>query len=148
VIALDTNVLVSAHRQDVPLHQRAAVAVRKLVEGRASWAIPLPCIGEFLSVVTGGRVFGRPSTVAQALAQLDAWVASPSATLLGETPATWPVLRDLVRDGNITGRRVHDARIAAICLGHGVRELWTADRDYGRFPALRTRNPLTAQGRG
>jgi len=23
-----------------------------------------------------------------------------------------------------------------------VRELWTADRDFSRFPRLRTRNPL------
>jgi predicted nucleic acid-binding protein len=39
---------------------------------------------------------------------------------------------------------VHDARIAALCLQHGVRELWSADRDFNRFPALRTRNPLVA----
>lgn len=143
MIALDTNVLVTAHRQDLAGHQRAAAAVRSLVEDRVRWSIPLPCVGEFLSVVTGGRVLERPSTPTEALAQLDAWVASPTVTLLGETPATWPALRGLVRDGNITGRRVHDARIAAICLANGVRELWTADRDYGRFPALRTRNPLT-----
>ena len=37
---------------------------------------------------------------------------------------------------------VHDARVAALCIAHGVTELWTADRDFGRFPDLVTRNPL------
>jgi predicted nucleic acid-binding protein len=42
----------------------------------------------------------------------------------------------------VTGPLVQDARIAALCLQHGVRELWTADRDFSRFPALGVRNPL------
>jgi predicted nucleic acid-binding protein len=54
------------------------------------------------------------------------------------------VLRDCLapEDLSFAGAQVHDARIAALCLHHGVTELWTADRDFGRFPELRTRNPL------
>jgi len=44
--------------------------------------------------------------------------------------------------GQIVGPRVHGARIAALCLQHGVRELWTADRDFSRFPQVKTLNPL------
>ena len=44
--------------------------------------------------------------------------------------------------GQVSGPLVHDARIAALCVSHGVHELWTADRDFGRFPALQVRNPL------
>jgi predicted nucleic acid-binding protein len=44
----------------------------------------------------------------------------------------------------VVGNKVHDARVAAICLGHGVRELWSADRDFSYFPDVRTRNPLVA----
>ena len=85
-----------------------------------------------------------------ALDQVDIWVESPSLSLLGESAGTWPLLRELLIVAAVTGARVHDARIAAICLAHSVRELWTADRDYGRFPTLRTRNPLTRnlKGRG
>ena len=57
-------------------------------------------------------------------------------------PRFWPALADLLADGKIVGPSVHDARIAALCLAHGVRELWTADRDFSRYPALRTINPL------
>jgi predicted nucleic acid-binding protein len=53
-------------------------------------------------------------------------------------------LRHQIVSGRIAGPRVHDARIAALCLAHGVRELWTADRDFSRFPSLATSNPLAA----
>jgi len=49
-----------------------------------------------------------------------------------------------VTETKVAGPRIHDARIAAVCLAHGVTELWTADRDFSRFPALRTRNPCVA----
>lgn len=141
MIAVDTNVLVLAHRRDADLHERAGAAVRELAESGVRWALPWPCLGEFHSVVTG-RHYDPPSTPQQAVDQIDAWCASPGLTVLGENTSTWSALRGLLLDTGLRGPRVHDARIAAICLSHGVRELWTADRDYGRFPALRTRNPL------
>jgi uncharacterized protein len=61
---------------------------------------------------------------------------------LSETAGYWPVLQRLLLSGQITGAKVHDARIAALCLSHGVSELWSADRDFSRFPDLKTRNPL------
>lgn len=97
---------------------------------------------EFLSIVTHPRIFTVPSTTSQATAQVDAWLESPSVVLLGEDGSYWSTLRELVRAAKIVGPRIHDARIAALCLRHGIQELWSADRDFGRFPALRVRNPL------
>jgi toxin-antitoxin system PIN domain toxin len=142
VIAVDTNILVYAHRRESPWHDVAARAVLDLAESGRPWALPWPCVGEFLSVSTNARLFERPSLVEEAVQQVDHWAESPSMHWLGESPSTWPVLADLLRTASVGGARVHDARIAAICLAHGVRELWTADRDYGRFPILRIRNPL------
>jgi uncharacterized protein len=62
--------------------------------------------------------------------------------VISEGETYWIELSRLVLDGKIAGPVVHDARIAALCLSHGVRELWSADRDFSRFPRLRTRNPL------
>lgn len=42
--------------------------------------------------------------------------------------------------GKITGPKLHDARIAAICKSHGVRELWSAGRDFSRMPGDRVTN--------
>jgi hypothetical protein len=116
--------------------------VRGLAEGRARWALPWPCIHEFIAIVTHPRIFSPPTPLAAALDQVDAWLESPVVTTLAESPGYWERLRDQLKSGAVAGARVHDARIAALCLHHGVRELWTADRDFSRFPRLAVRNPL------
>lgn len=146
MIAVDTNVLVYAHRRDADGHARAAACLSALAAGRAPWAIPWPCLHEFVAIATHPRIYAPPSTAEQALAQVEAWLESPSLTLLSEDEAYWPTLRTLLRGAAIAGPAVHDARIAALCVRHGVTELWTADRDFGRYPALRVRNPLVGEG--
>jgi uncharacterized protein len=142
VIAVDTNILIYAHRRDSTFHEAAAAQVRTLVEEGERWALPWTCVGEFYSVATHARFYDPPSTPDQAIRQIDIWLESPTLSVLRETSGTWSALRRLLSEVQVTGPRVHDARIAALCIAHGVRELWTADRDYGRFPGLRTRNPL------
>jgi len=142
VIAVDTNILVYAHRADSEWHDRAALHLRELAEGRAPWAITWPCIHEFLAIVTHPRIYNPPTPVAVALDQVDAWLESPSLVLLMEGGGYWGVLREILETGRVVGPRIHDARIAALCRVHGVRELWTADRDFSRFPSLFSRNPL------
>jgi len=97
---------------------------------------------EFFSVATHPRIRDPPSTSEQACAQVGAWLGSPSVVLIGEGSTHWATLRVLLSDGKVAGPLVHDARIAALCLAHGVTELWTINRDFSRFPALETRNPL------
>ena len=142
MIAVDTNILVHAHRRDAPFFDRARTALSGLAGHGLPWSIPWPAVAEFYCVTTNRKLFERPSTPEQAVEQVDIWAESPGLTLLGEIGVAWMVLREALLAGKITGPVVYDARIAAICLSHGVRELWTADRDYGRFPALRVRNPL------
>jgi toxin-antitoxin system PIN domain toxin len=142
VIAVDTTILVYAHRVDSEFHDTAAARVRELAEGRAPWALPWPCVHEFFSVVTHPRIYQPASTADEAISQLDAWLDSPSVVPISEGEMYWPILAGLLADGKIAGPAVHDARVAALCMACGVRELWTADRDFSRFPALRTANPL------
>jgi len=142
VIAVDTNLLVYAHREDVDWHGAAYACIKQLAEGTTPWAIPWPCIHEFLAIATHPRIYAPPTPTDKALEQVDAWMESPSLVLLGETDGYWPYLRKLVQSGRIAGPMVHDARVASLCMQHGVREIWTADRDFGRFPGVRVRNPL------
>jgi toxin-antitoxin system PIN domain toxin len=142
VIALDTNILVYAHREDSPWHTAAAEAVRELAEGSRAWAIPAPCLHEFLAIVTHPRVYRPPTPLAAAVDQVDAWRESPSLVVLGETEGYWDRLRTVLVAARLQGPQIHDARVAALCLHHNVDELWTADRDFSRFPDLRVRNPL------
>lgn len=142
MIAVDTNILVYAHRGDAPWHDKAAAAVRTLAEGRAAWALPWPCVHEFIAIVTHPRIFKTPSPLAAALDQVAAWLESPSAVLIAEGEGYWAELRSTLAESRISGPLVHDARIASLCAHHGVSTLWSADRDFGRFPKLTTVNPL------
>ncbi|MBK6848607.1 MAG: PIN domain-containing protein [Proteobacteria bacterium] len=142
MIAVDTNILVYAHREDSPWFSAASACLGRLAEGRARWAIPWPCLCEFFAVVTHPRVYQPPTPGDAALEQIDAWLESPTLVVLGESRAHWSELRRLVQSAKLSGSQIHDARIAALCLQHGVRELWSADRDFGRFPQLDCRNPL------
>ena len=144
MIAVDTNILVYAHREDSEWHDTADRAVRQLAEGPAAWAIPWPCVHEFLAITTHPRIFKTPTPLPIALDQVEAWLEAPSLITLAEDAGYWLVFRGLVSQARVSGPRVHDARVAALCLAHDVRELWTADRDFSAFPALRVRNPLVA----
>ncbi len=146
MIALDTNILVYAHREDSPFHEAAFRRVAELAEGPAVWAIPWPCLHEFLAIVTHPRIYAPPTPLPQALDQVDAWVESPNLALLTESPAHWPALRVLLANGHLEGAQVHDARVAALCRQHGVRELWSADRDLSRFAGVAVVNPLVSEG--
>jgi hypothetical protein len=123
VIAVDTNILVYAHREESEWHEQAERAVRGLAEGAATWAIPWPCVHEFLAITTHPRIFRAPSPLEVALDQIDAWFESPSIVMLAEDAAYWGTLRTLVAQARIEGPRVHDARVAALCLRHAVGEL-------------------------
>jgi hypothetical protein len=73
---------------------------------------------------------------------VDAWLAGGNVHLLAESDGYFERLREIAKAAQLKGPRIHDARIAALCLHHGVSELWTADRDFSKFPQLKTRNPL------
>jgi predicted nucleic acid-binding protein len=87
-------------------------------------------------------VYVPPTSLAKALEQVASWLESPSLVLLSESAGYAEVLAALLRRAKITGSKIHDARVAALCLHHGVRELLTADRDFSRFHGVKIRNPL------
>ena len=143
MIAVDTNLLVYAHRRESRHHDTAASIIRDLAEGDDAWAIPWPCCYEFLSVVTNPRIWRDNATSQeQAWSQISAWTASPSMRLIGETEDFMGILESFVRRPRVIGGVVHDARIAAICFAHGVEALLTRDRDFSLFPELKTRDPI------
>ena len=143
MLAVETNVLVYAHRREVEEHAIANELLRGLAEGSERWAIPWPCVYEFASVVTNRRIWkAAASTPSEAWSQLGAWQASPSCRLIGETEDFFDLLERFLRRSRVAGPVVHDARIAAICVAHGVEALLTRDRDFSLFPELALRNPF------
>jgi toxin-antitoxin system PIN domain toxin len=140
--AVDTNILVYAHREESAHHVAAVELLRRLATGPEPWAIPWPCVYEFLRVVTHPRVFHPPSPVGLAWDAFRTLARSPSVVLLSETERHGEVLGRLLADARPTGNLVHDAHIAALVIEHGVSELLTTDGDFRRFPGLRVVRPF------
>jgi len=146
--AIDTNILIYAEIESSKHHDPALEVLRTLVEGALPWAIPWPCIYEFLRVVTHPRVFHPPVPLEIVLADLERVLASPSLILLTETGRHLGVLDRTVRQAGTTGNLIHDAHIIALCLEHGVSELITGDRDFTRFEGLKVVNPFASLDEG
>jgi toxin-antitoxin system PIN domain toxin len=143
LIAVDTNVLVYAHRREPREHERAAALLRQLAEGREPWAIPWPCVYEFFSVVTNPRIWqASASSPQQAWDQLEVWFQAPTLRLLGEPDSFPEHLASFALRPRVRGPIIHDARVASLCVTHGVTHLLTRDRDFGLFPELVTKDPF------
>ena len=137
MIAVDTNVLVHAHRRKSPKFAAASRCIVALAEGGRRWAIPVFCLAEFLRVVTHRRILDplSPDRACEAMQRL---LASPSVELLLPGPRFPELLADAVREADAIGNLVFDAQIVALCREAGVRTLLTEDRDFDRFRAFAT----------
>lgn len=133
MIAVDTNVLVYAHREESGKHVEARDRLKELATGSAQWALPVYCIHEFVRIVTHPRVFYPPTLLDDALGAVDDLIESPTLIVLRPGDRWWPVFRRLVSEGATAGNLVFDAAIAAVCQERGARTILTEDRDFSRF---------------
>jgi toxin-antitoxin system PIN domain toxin len=137
VIAVDTNILIYAHRRESAHHHAALEKITAIAESDAPWALPVFCLAEFVRVVTHLRVFDPPSSLSEALDFIAELMKSPSLRLLNPTAAFPRAFNEACVAGKVRGNLVFDAQIAAVCREHGIDELLTADRDFARFATLR-----------
>jgi hypothetical protein len=149
MIAVETSLLVLAHRSDAPGHEVAADVLRRVAEGPAPWALPWMCVHEFLAIVTNPAIFAQPTPVEVAMAQVDAWLSSPMVIPLSEGPAHGTALRAAVEErlGSPLWQ-LRERRLAAICAQHGVRELWSTDEALSAATGVAVRDPLLFEGPG
>ena len=142
MIAIDTNILVYAHRKDSTFHPSAFKKIKEIAESGLDWAIPWPCLHEFFAIATHPKIYTPPSTNEQALRQIELWMDSPTLHLIGEGAHYWPKIRSIASQNKVKGPMIHDARVAAICMESGVTLLLTADRDFSSISGIKIQNPL------
>jgi predicted nucleic acid-binding protein len=134
VTFIDTNVLAYAAADGAPLLDRARAALaRAAADGAVT--ISRQVLREYLSVMTRQQIWGKPLTLAQAIADTAAFVRQ--FTVLEDGPLVWDRLVMLSRRYSFAGRQVHDANIVATMLAHGDRRLLTFNgADFRRFARL------------
>lgn len=142
MIAVDTNILVYAHRPETPFHDAAYATLASLAADGRRFGFPMQCLVEFVGVARHPKIWKQPSSPAEVRDQIEAWLEPPRSQVLTEEESMLPDLLDVVDSAQLSGGAVHDARIFACCKLHGVTELWSADRDFSRLRGLAIRNPL------
>lgn len=143
MLAVDTNILVYAHRREPHEHAAALALLRSLAAASEPWAIAWPSVYEFFSVVTNPKIWKQAaSSPDQAWAQLAALFEAPGVRVLSEPEGFASVLAGFARRARVRGPVIHDARIAAICVAHGIDKLLTRDRDFSLFPELTVEDPF------
>jgi len=140
--AIDTNVLIYGEITTSAYHKTAFNILTELSEGATPWAIPWPCIYEFLRVVTHPRVYHPPVPMTVALQDLQLLLQAPTLQLLSETSRHTEIMSKVLEASGVTGNLVHDAHIAALCIEHGISEFISGDRDFARFSSLKVTNPF------
>jgi predicted nucleic acid-binding protein len=141
MIAVDTNLLIYAHRTGTEEHHAARVAIESACGSRGGFAITLPSVTEFFSIVTHPAASGRPSSTEEAANFLRA-LERGGMTVLGPGPAFAARLLQTAIDLGVSGPRVFDLQIALCALDGGAAELWTHDLHFVKVPGLIVRDPL------
>lgn len=136
MIAVDTNVLICAHRSEIELHSRAKGRLTEIAARGESWAIPVFCLTEFIRVTTHRRIFHPPSTLSQAIEFLKGILAAPKCHIALPGEGFFRLLESTLQKSDARGNLAFDAQIAALCQEHGIQRLLTNDRDFERFDKL------------
>jgi len=142
MIALDTNVLVYAHREGAHEHERARGAVRAALDDSRGWGICLPSISEFWSIVTHPRMPGGPSTPSVVTRFFHYLITEGHGNIWTPGPGFGQRLMRWATSLKVRGKRIFDLQIAVIALEHGVQEIWTHDRNFTSVPGVKVRDPL------
>ena len=142
MIALDTNLLVYAHRAATPENRPAQRAIQTACESRGGCGIALPSLSEFWAVVTHPSASGRPSTPAEASAFIASLVDTGGLRIWTPGAGFAQRLTQLATDLDVISVRIFDLQIALTAFENGASQIWTHDANFVRFPGLRVHDPL------
>lgn len=142
MIAVDTNLLVYAHRSRVGEHRAALRALDRARRDPRGWGVALTSVVEFWSVVTHPAASGRPSTPREARAFVEALVSEAGGRIWTPGERFRERLLALAERLDVRGPRLFDLEIALTALDAGASEIWTLDGRFVTAPGLTVRRPF------
>jgi uncharacterized protein len=141
-VTIDTNVLVYACDTGSSHHRKANALVTGLATGTDLVTLFWPTLMGYLRIATNPRILDRPLTPADAMENIGQLLARPHVRSRGESDRFWSMYREVARPVVPRGNLVPDAHLVALMREHGVREIWTHDRDFRLFDGIVVRDPF------
>lgn len=142
MILVDANLLVYAAASEMPKHEAARRWLDGRLGGQHRVGLPWESLLAFVRLVTNPRLFSRPAPIGRAWAQVERWLESEVAWIPAATERHRALLSELLPATGGQSRLVPDAHLAALAIGHGLT-VYSADRDFARFPSVRWVDPLS-----
>lgn len=141
--AIDLNILLYASDEGSPRHRPARAFLERCMAEPEICCLGWPTIMGYLRVATHPGIFGRPVAPEKAMQNVEEILKVPHVRVLAEDEGFWQAYRDITADVPTRGNLVPDAHLAALLRRHGVRTLWTVDRDFLKFRFLDVRDPFS-----
>jgi toxin-antitoxin system PIN domain toxin len=142
VIVLDANILLYAYGAASPRHKEARAWLEEVLSSAEPVGLPWQTLAAFIRIVTNPRLPGFRRSTEEASRAVDEWLEQPNVRVLVPGDQHWSQFRRMIIEGQASGPLVRDAHLAALTIEYGG-VLYTADRDFARFPGLRWTNPLS-----
>lgn len=137
----DVNILIYAHRAELPQHDAARTWLDGVIAGEAPYGLSELVLSGFLQIVTNPRALVKPTPIDTALETVRRWRAPRNCVLVAPGIRHWAIFSRLCRDAGANGNLVPDAYLAAMAIESGC-EWITTDRGFARFPGLNWRHPF------
>lgn len=141
MIVLDANLLIYSYDTESYHHKKSRAWVEKVFSDTEPIGLPWQTVCAFLRVITNRRLSGSRLTVEDAVQIVEEWLDQPNVQIIVAGDHHWSLLKQVIVEGQASGPLVSDAELAALTIEYGG-VLYTADRDFARFPGLRWKNPL------
>jgi uncharacterized protein len=137
----DANLLLYAEDSLSVRHEAARTWWDGVLSGSEPVHLCWPVLQAFLRIATNPRLHDRPLTPEEAIQRVQSWIDQPCVCVVGPSENHWRIFQTQVRESGAMGNLVPDAHLAALAIEHGST-LYSADRDFARFPTLRWVDPL------
>jgi toxin-antitoxin system PIN domain toxin len=142
MFVVDTNVLVYGADPDSEFHQICRRRLQEWCSGSSPWYLSWPICYEFLRLSTHPNVFRKPWPITAGWRFIETILNSAGAGFLLPTGRHAAVLREVLAEvRNLRGNILHDAHTAVLMREHGIRQIYTRDTDFHRFPFLTVIDP-------
>jgi toxin-antitoxin system PIN domain toxin len=141
--SVDVNVLLYASDRSSDRHERARRFVESCAASPEIFCLTWPTLMSYLRIATHPRIFAAPLNPDEALGNIAALVGLPQVRVVSELDGFLDAYRRVAGDMSVRGNFVPDAHVAAILFQHGVRTLYTHDRDFRKFELLDVRDPFS-----
>jgi toxin-antitoxin system PIN domain toxin len=140
--AIDVNVLLYASDHGSPHQARAARFLEGCISGDQVFYVAWTTVLSYLRIATHPAIFGRPLSPSEAMRNVETILGSPRVRMLSEEDGFWGIYRELADTTHARGNFVPDVHLAALLRQHGIRSLYTRDRDFAKFGFLDVRDPF------